>query len=748
VPHLAPRSVVPGRQRWDVEILQDRPDVAMRLATAVGALEGIVSVRANPVTGRLLILHDESLPSAEVGALVRSMVGRASEAVLRARAGLPTAGRRRSARRWQSRWKRRVTLAGLTAGVALLVGLAAPLLHSPLAKLAVVLGATALIVRRAWRRSSRFRQAGSRPGRPLRTIVAGHEARTWAATCLSALGALLYMGAAVCAFSLASVLIAGPSATLASLGAVTLSGQVWLLGLLGLAACAMFSGVWYVGGVMWRDLSRNVVHEWRCNMYHHVQRAELGRLEQQRTTQVARVLTEDIDQFGRFLSNQANYLVRVGTTLALLVAVFVIVAPEIAWIALLPIPVVAWLSFDYQERIAPRFAAVGRDSSLLASQIINNLEASATIKSFGAEVFEVERIRRLSAALGTTARAVDVRTTAYSQSVLGLSMMGLVGVYLVGGQFVLAGVIFIAAYNTVIRLPQLLNFQLPGLGEAVEQYQKTVAALGRVLALGELPIEPTVEGLSLDRAVVRGEIVFEQVSFAYRGRPLALRNLSLRIEARATTAIVGATGSGKTTIAKLLLRLEETAAGRILLDGVDIRQLRLYDLRSAFGFVGQDPFLFDGTISENIGYGSFDPDADKIAAAARLADADGFITALPERYETRVGERGVALSGGQRQRISLARAIYKDAPVLVLDEATSAVDNETEAAIQRALADFAEDRTMVVIAHRLSTIRHARWIYVLGEGGVVHEEGRHDDLVARGGLYTRLWQLQIGEMAP
>jgi ATP-binding cassette subfamily B protein len=240
-------------------------------------------------------------------------------------------------------------------------------------------------------------------------------------------------------------------------------------------------------------------------------------------------------------------------------------------------------------------------------------------------------------------------------------------------------------------------------------------------------------------------VVFDEVTFGYPGRAPVLENMSLRLASGKTTGIVGVTGAGKTTIAKLLMRFEEVDSGRVLLDGQDIHDIRIYDLRKAIGFLGQDAFLFDGTVADNIRYGSFGVDEDVMMNAARLAEVDSFAQTLPSGYDTMVGERGTALSGGQKQRIALARAIVKGAPILVLDEATSALDNETEAAIQRALKDFVKDRTLVVIAHRLSTIRHADWIYVIGHGGMILEGGTHFDLLERGGMYASLWRLQTGE---
>jgi ATP-binding cassette subfamily B protein len=229
------------------------------------------------------------------------------------------------------------------------------------------------------------------------------------------------------------------------------------------------------------------------------------------------------------------------------------------------------------------------------------------------------------------------------------------------------------------------------------------------------------------------------------GKPLrpVIKNVSLHIPAGETVALVGATGSGKSTLIKLLLRFYDVQSGRICLDGHDIRDLRLDDLRGAIGLVSQDVFLFHGTVRENIAYGTFDAPMEEIVAAAQVAEAHEFIMTLPQGYETIVGERGQKLSGGQRQRLSIARAVLKDPPVLILDEATSSVDNETEAAIQRSMERITVGRTTIVIAHRLSTVRNADRIYVL-ENGALYEQGRHEELVETNGIYAGLWKVQTG----
>ena len=270
-----------------------------------------------------------------------------------------------------------------------------------------------------------------------------------------------------------------------------------------------------------------------------------------------------------------------------------------------------------------------------------------------------------------------------------------------------------------------------------------MASILRVLDLIDTPVLIAGGTCRLDRNRVRGDIRYEAVDFAYSNRPDLLNGFDLTIPAGRTLGIVGATGSGKSSLVKLLLRLYPLKAGRILLDGIPIDQLQLSDLRRAIALVSQDIYLFHGSVGDNIAYGAPDASDQAVQDAARQAEALDFIQALPEGFSTIVGERGQRLSGGQRQRIALARAILKDAPVLVLDEATAAVDNDTEVAIQRSLMRITANRTTVVIAHRLSTVRHADRIVVMDQGRIV-EDGTHEQLLHQAGAYADLWRVQAG----
>jgi len=297
--------------------------------------------------------------------------------------------------------------------------------------------------------------------------------------------------------------------------------------------------------------------------------------------------------------------------------------------------------------------------------------------------------------------------------------------------------------GVLVFLTQRLLWPLTDLAKTIDLFERAMASTRRIFGVLEAPVEVLDSGTEALPVPVAGEIQFQNVQFRFAGSNAGLSNFNLTVPAGKTTALVGVTGSGKSTVAKLLLRFYESNSGAITLDGVDISKLSLFDLRSQIGFVGQDVFMFDGTIGDNIRYGNTTGTDAAMVSAARAAQALDFIEALPDGMDTLVGERGAKLSGGQRQRLSLARAIVKDPPVLILDEATSAVDNETEAAIQLALEEVSRDRTVLVIAHRLSTIVNADNIVVLESGSVV-EQGTHSELLTLGQAYSKQWSVQTG----
>jgi ATP-binding cassette subfamily B protein len=458
------------------------------------------------------------------------------------------------------------------------------------------------------------------------------------------------------------------------------------------------------------------------------------------------VLNDDINQLERFLDTGANEIIKVATTAVVVSIAFFAFAPGVAWMAMFPIPFILWGSFKFQHLLAPRYAEVRERVGLLNGQLANNLTGIATIKSFTTEEYETERIKAESQAYRAANKKAIVLSSAFSPLIRMVIVVGFIATLVYGGHLVIEDALAVGTYSVLIFLTQRLLWPLTRLGETFDLYQRAMASTHRVMNLLETPIRIDDGTVRLGSKEVDGEICFEDVTFSYPQRQPILDSFALEIPAGTTVGIVGATGSGKTTLINLLLRFYDPQQGRVVLDGVDICDLEMDDLRGAIGLVSQSVFLFHGTVRDNIAYGTFEATDADIEQAAQAAEADEFIGELPDGYDTVVGERGETLSGGQRQRMSIARALLKDPPVLIFDEATSAVDNDTEAAIQRSLNKVTEDRTTLIIAHRLSTVRNADFIVVLDDGHIV-EKGDHEALLAEDGQYARLWRVQTGELA-
>ena len=527
-------------------------------------------------------------------------------------------------------------------------------------------------------------------------------------------------------------------------GITDLETQFIVLGMLTFIIWGFESLFEYIYKIFWRNLAQTIEHELRMDAYKHLQTLELEYFEDRRTGGLMSVLNDDINQLERFLDISANDLIQVSVTAITISLAFFLLSPDVAWMAMIPMPFILWFSIKFQKRLEPKYLAVRNKVGILNGRLANNLTGIATIKSYTTEDYEEDRIAESSNDYRESNREAIRFSSAFSPLIRMIIVIGFTAMLIFGGFQTMNGNLEIAAYSAMIFLTQRLLWPLTRMGETFDQYQRAMASVTRIMGLfaTESKIQPGETRLPLEN--VRGELKLDQVKFAYKERETVFSGLNVTIKSGETVAFVGSTGSGKTTIVKLLLRLYDPIGGNILLDGINLKDLNLKDLRSAMGLVSQETHLIDGSVKENIAYGHPSISMDKIISAAQIAEVHEFIEKLPQGYDTLVGERGQKLSGGQRQRISIARAILKDPPILVLDEATSSVDNETEAAIQRSLDKIIVDRTTILIAHRLSTVRNADRIFVIEDGQII-EEGTHEELVKANNLYSNLWNVQTGK---
>ena len=570
-----------------------------------------------------------------------------------------------------------------------------------------------------------------------------YQTQIWQAAICSILNKIFDLAPPVLIGTAVDIVVKKEDSLIAQWGIKDIFGQLLALTFLSLIVWGLESIFQYAYGRLWRNLAQNIQHDLRVDTYSHLQDLELAYFEERSTGSLMAILNNDINQLERFLDIGANEIIQVIVTIIIIGGTFFVLAPSVAWWAVLPIPFIMWSSIWFQKFLAPRYTKVREIVSLLSGQLSNNLSGITTIKSFTAENYEVGRITRESEAYKISNQRVIAFSVAFVPLIRIIVFLGFLATLLLGGLEAVAGRLAVGTYSIMVFLTQRLLWPLTRLGHTLDLYQRTMASTNRVMILLDTPITIRPGNKPLDIESVKGELELENVIFAYQEKFPVLQNIYLQIPAGQTIGIIGSTGSGKSTIVKLLLRFYEVQSGKITLDGIEINQINLQDLRRVIGLVSQDVFLSHGTVAENISYGSFDATLSEIIAAAKIAEADDFINNLPQGYDTIVGERGQKLSGGQRQRIAIARAVLKNPPILILDEATSAVDNETEAAIQKSLEKITQNRTTIAIAHRLSTIRNADCIYVMEHGKIV-EFGRHEELLEKSGIYASLWRLQSG----
>ncbi|WP_445156910.1 ABC transporter ATP-binding protein [Halomonas sp. E14] len=573
----------------------------------------------------------------------------------------------------------------------------------------------------------------------------GYRRRIVAATTCSVINKIFDIAPEILIGVAIDVVVNQERSFVARLGFTTPQEQILVLAVLTFFIWAGESIFEYLYKILWRNLAQRLQADMRLDTYEHAQRLDMAYFESKSSGQLVATMNDDVNQLERFLDGGANSLIQVGVTVVAVGAVFFVISPLIALLAFTPIPLIIWGAFFFQRKAGPLYADVREKVGDLASRLSNNLAGIATIKSFTSEAREAERLRTVSEAyVEANRRAIRV-SSAFIPVIRMAILAGFLATFTVGGMLALRGDLNVGAYGVLVFLTQRLLWPLTGLAEVIDLFERAMASTRRILDLLAVPI--TVkdnEGQPLAEPV-RGEVSFSDISFRYAASGVGVDGISLHVPAGNTLALVGATGSGKSTLMKLLLRFYDPSAGEVRIDGQPIAEVSLESLRRAIGLVSQDVYLFEGSIRDNIAYGKPDASEEAVIEAARTAEAWEFIQALPQGLDTPVGERGVRLSGGQRQRLSLARALLKNPPILVLDEATSAVDNETEAAIQRSLAKIGHGRTVIMIAHRLSTIVHADEIVVV-DGGRVVEQGSHAELLERGGRYAAQWRVQTGAL--
>jgi ATP-binding cassette subfamily B protein len=531
---------------------------------------------------------------------------------------------------------------------------------------------------------------------------------------------------------------------LAHLGFVHINSQLIFLGIVCLATWTLETIFQYFYLTQWRTIAQKIQVSLRTDAYKHIQTFDLSYFETRNTGELLSLLHEDVNQLERFFESGINTIIQLTTSTIMTACIFFYTSPILTFYTLIPTPFICLITWVFQNKLSELHKEVRKQAAILSNRLTNNILGIITIKSYTAEEKEVRTIARASINYMRANKQLTYAFAAFRPIVRLSVVIGFLITIILGGWYAIQGIIPIGAYGSLIFLTQRLLWPFTEIAELVNDYKRATTSFERIADL--LKTESTIKDgpQIIAREEILGNIEYKNISFSYPNGTSIFKNFSCTIKAKQTTAFVGPTGSGKSSLIKLILRFYAPQEGTILLDGHEISTLTLKNLRNHISFISQDPFLFYGSVYDNIAYGlETMPEQSAIENAARAAQADSFIEKLTQKYASCVGERGNKFSGGQRQRIAIARAIMKNSPIFIFDEATSAIDTETEAALHQSLIDIGKEHTTIIIAHRLSTIRHADIIYVLNHGTII-ESGTHDQLIARNTMYSRLWQLQTG----
>ena len=717
-------------------VIQGRRALALLLDDLLSQQKYVLEARSNPITGRLLIVYDRSLSSANFRERLRALLEDFVSVMPDAFNNLlttPVRDQRNGADSSLPLVRRNVVVLGLMAGGTILA-------VTSLSGWGLLAGCVLIIAGHGLAKLTEEAPAGSAA---LARLSPAH--RVWLAAGKNRKGFIIgaFFTVLSVAFSLSRLVIIGSAVDLvvnskttllSPLRKIGLRPNFLTLGLFGLASTLLQAAFEYAGRIAWRDAAQRTQNELRMELYKHVQTLDISYFEQESTGRLLGVLTQNVEQVSVLFDSIFDVL-RISANAVIVGLFFLAFASEVALFAMVPIPLILLGANLLERRLMPRLRRAGDQSGVLKARIAADLEGITTIRSFSAESREIAAIQKLSERL--QARNQDAeRIASLASPILEMLIMGGTLLTLTSARrLVERNQLSPGGYASLIMLTGQLLWPIAAMGQAFERYQKTSAAVGTVFQTLDIKTDFVSGDRALPSAKVRGDIVFSDVSFQYAAGRVVFQRLYLAIPAGSTVAIVGATGCGKSTLVKLLLRFHQPQSGSISLDGIPIQEISVEDLRSAIGLVSQDVFLFDGSLLDNVRFGDPTASIERVEAACRIAKILDFIRELPDRFNTRIGERGVKLSWGQRQRLSIARTVLRRSPILILDEGTSALDHETEAAIYRSLSSEFPGVTLVIIAHRLSTIRNVDHIFYLEHGKVV-EHGTHNDLLQANGRYA------------
>ncbi|MBP1986569.1 ABC transporter ATP-binding protein [Halolamina salifodinae] len=537
------------------------------------------------------------------------------------------------------------------------------------------------------------------------------------------------------------------------------TAQFWFSSELIVASFVVTGAFTWIYGVSANNFAHRVMHAVRTDSFATMQRLDMTFFDDKQTGEVMSVLNNDANNLENFLDNGLQNSVRLTVMIVGIAIILFSMNAQLALITLVAVPALFGLTVWFMRAVEPRYVDRRASVGNLNTRLENALSGVELVKTSGTESYESERVEDASWRYFRDTMAVLRLNYVYRPGMEMLAGLSFAVTFIVGGLWIfqseapwmLTGDLRTGEFVTFLFMTQRFVTPLSQVSNIIDQYENAKASSERIFGLMDIPsmIAEAEDPVELEDP--EGGVEYDHVDFGYMGveddapEELVLEDVSFEADPGDTVAFVGPTGAGKSTLLKLLMRLYDPIDGEVRIDGVDVRQLSLESLRSTIGYVSQSTFLFDGTVAENIRYGRFDAERGEVVKAAKAAEAHEFIESLPKGYDTRIGERGVKLSGGQQQRLSIARTMLQDPEILVLDEATSAVDTETEMLIQRSLDRLSENRTTFVIAHRLSTVRDADTILVLEDGEIV-ERGDHDELIREDGLYAKLWGVQAGEI--